>query len=141
MGKASRRKRERKQKRMDPNLRVALAAERSPEIADAMQRQHQAFIDKFGREPGPGDPIFFDPDADEPQPIDLTKLEAITVEAMQAAGMPPELVYAYQQTGVLPMEGAAVPVDDEDLEAFSEAVERYRRLHEGDGDEPGKEQS
>jgi hypothetical protein len=31
---------------------------------DMMQQQLQAFREKFGREPGPEDPIFFDPDAD-----------------------------------------------------------------------------
>jgi hypothetical protein len=31
-----------------------------PESMDMMQQQLQAFREKFGREPGPDDPIFFD---------------------------------------------------------------------------------
>ena len=39
-----------------------------PELARAMKNQLRAFKKKFGREPGPNDPVFFDPDADTPQP-------------------------------------------------------------------------
>lgn len=31
-------------------------------------------FDKFGREPGPDDPVFFDPEADTPVPLELTGL-------------------------------------------------------------------
>jgi hypothetical protein len=34
----------------------------TPRVHAALMEQRQAFIDKFGREPGPGDPVFFDPD-------------------------------------------------------------------------------
>lgn len=33
---------------------------------DVLQAQYAAFKAKFGRAPGPRDPLFFDPDADEP---------------------------------------------------------------------------
>jgi hypothetical protein len=36
----------------------------NPELHQAMQRQLQAFRDKFGRDPEPADPVFFDDDAD-----------------------------------------------------------------------------
>jgi hypothetical protein len=39
-----------------------------PVVVEAMKQQLQAFREKFGREPGAGDPIFFDPDATEPRP-------------------------------------------------------------------------
>ena len=38
-----------------------------PELARAMKNQLRAFKKKFGREPGPNDPVFFDPDVDTPQ--------------------------------------------------------------------------
>jgi hypothetical protein len=41
----------------------------SPEVARAMKKQLKAFRKKFHRDPGPNDPIFFDPDADSPQPL------------------------------------------------------------------------
>ena len=42
---------------------------------DALNEQRQAFIKNFGREPGPDDPIFFDPDADTPRPVDMDAYE------------------------------------------------------------------
>jgi hypothetical protein len=44
----------------------------SPEIDQLMQEQLQRFRDKFGRDPGPGDPVFFDSDKETPQPLDPT---------------------------------------------------------------------
>ena len=35
------------------------------DLAQAMEEQRQGFIDKFGREPGPEDSLFFDPDSDD----------------------------------------------------------------------------
>jgi hypothetical protein len=35
--------------------------------SDALLEQPKAFIDKLGREPGPDDPVFFDPDKDVSQ--------------------------------------------------------------------------
>ncbi|MDQ4092790.1 MAG: hypothetical protein M3143_05115 [Actinomycetota bacterium] len=34
-----------------------------------MESQARRFQDKFGRDPRPEDPIFFDPDAEEPRPL------------------------------------------------------------------------
>ena len=49
----------------------------SPELARLMQEQLAAFKEKFGREAGPEDPVFFDPD---------------TVHAAEEAGLEPERV-------------------------------------------------
>jgi hypothetical protein len=57
-------------------------------MVEAMREQREAFIKKFGREPRPDDPIFFDPDADTPIGLSEEKLRAQTLEAMRAAGMP-----------------------------------------------------
>jgi len=57
------------------------------QMADALQKQLERFRRKFGREPGPNDPIFFDPDADEPRPADNMKLKAAMLEAAHQAGL------------------------------------------------------
>jgi hypothetical protein len=44
------------------------AVRMTPEMHDMLLRQREAFRKKFGRDPGPGDPFFFDPNADEPTP-------------------------------------------------------------------------
>ena len=64
----------------------------SPELARLMQEQLAAFKEKFGREAGPEDPVFFDPDADTPQPISEEKLRRIVVHAAEEAGLEPERV-------------------------------------------------
>jgi hypothetical protein len=72
--------------------------------------QREAFRKKFGRDPGPSDPVFFDPDADQPTPISWVHLEAQRLEAMRKSGAPPQFVYAYQKTGLLFSSVASVDV-------------------------------
>jgi hypothetical protein len=67
----------------------------------AIKQQLEAFEKKFGRPPGPDDPIFFDPDADTPQEISQEKLDTLMEESMRAAGIGPAKIYAYKKTGFL----------------------------------------
>ena len=57
----------------------------TPDAHEALLQQREAFIEKFGREPGPDDPVFFDPDADTPQPLDLERYEKDLADAMAVA--------------------------------------------------------
>ena len=56
------------------------------ELREALRDQRRAFAAKFGREPDPGEPIFFDPDKGFPMPAPLSKIPAGVVEAMLMAG-------------------------------------------------------
>jgi hypothetical protein len=74
----------------------------SEELAQAMNQQLQMFRQKFGRDPGPEDPIFFDPDADTPVPMPIEKMGAGWNEVLQKAGelgMDPAIIYAMRKTG------------------------------------------
>lgn len=96
MGKKSRAKRERRE--------GSRLVKMNPEMHAALQEQIQRFRDKFGREPGPDDPVFFDPDSDTPQPYSAASMEEIAQEinrAMGAAGIDPAIIYATQKTGRL----------------------------------------
>ena len=73
----------------------------TPDAHEALLQQREAFIEKFGREPGPDDPVFFDPDADTPEPLDLEGYEKDLADAMVAAGIDPRLIYASRKTGLL----------------------------------------
>jgi hypothetical protein len=66
---------------------------------ESLQGQVRRFEEKFGRPPGPDDPLFFDPDADEPQPVSVLHLEQTTVDMLTAAGISPAWIYAYRNTG------------------------------------------
>jgi hypothetical protein len=61
----------------------------TPRVHAALLEQRKAFIDKFGREPGPGDPVFFDPDKDIPSPIGAERLDADLEKALQDSGIDP----------------------------------------------------
>jgi hypothetical protein len=61
----------------------------TPQIQAALLEQRKAFIEKFGREPGPDDPIFFDPDQDVPTPIAPARLEADLDKVLRDAGFDP----------------------------------------------------
>ena len=100
----------------------------SDEVYSALQEQRQRFLEKFGREPGPGDPIFFDPDADLPQAITEEKLGRLMNEALSAAGVDPVLVYAYNKTGLLVSEENLHLMSDEDLTEWQQAVEEARQM-------------
>ena len=98
----------------------------------AMEAQFRRFEEKFGRPPGPEDPVFFDPDAEEPQPFSLPGLETQTVAMLEAAGTSPAWIYAYQHTdGLLPrLDGSFV--SESDRAEWHEAVDRYMKLHQPD---------
>ena len=65
--------------------------ERTREI---LENQRLRFREKFGRDSGPSDPVFFDPDAPEPVPMSAVMVQAETIEAMRKAGTPPQIIYA-----------------------------------------------
>jgi hypothetical protein len=60
-----------------------------PRVHEALVEQRKAFIEKFGREPGPSDPVFFDPDEDVPTPIERARLTRIWRKAIRDAGIDP----------------------------------------------------
>jgi hypothetical protein len=65
----------------------------SPELAKSFQEQFQRSTEKFGRPPGPDDPVFIDPSADEPHPIIDEVIDQHMLEAMHKAGIDPALIY------------------------------------------------
>jgi hypothetical protein len=101
-------------------------------VEQALKELLRRFREKFGRDPGPNDPLYFDPAADQPHPLYQAAVEAAVVEAMQPAGVPPALTYAYQQTGILPTEDNLERLPPERRQEFYLAVRRHQRLHQSD---------
>lgn len=109
--------------RDDKTLRIGPASE------DVLRAQIRAFEQKFGRPPGPQDPIFFDPDADEPRPMRRTEMERVHTTMLDAAGICGAWIYAYQHTnGLLPAPDGTFN-SETDRSEWQEAVDRYRRTH------------
>ena len=101
------------------------------EAQRAIQEQLRKFREKFGRDAGPEDPIFFDPDADTPQPISKAGLDEMTGQILSAAGkagVRPELIYAMKKTGRIVTESNQHLLTDEELQEWQDAIEEYLAL-------------
>ena len=93
-----------------------------------MEQQLAKFRQKFGRDPRPEDPVFFDDSADLPSLVDHEKAEEDLLRAMTAAGLDPELIYAIQRTGRFVTEENSQWLSEEDLAEWQAAIEEYRQL-------------
>jgi hypothetical protein len=60
-----------------------------------------AFAKKFGRFPGDEDPVFFDPKANTPQPLNPDRVLRGMPEAMAKARTPPQPIYACYTTAFI----------------------------------------
>ena len=101
------------------------------EAQRAIHEQRRKFREKFGRDAGPDDPIFFDPDADTPQPISKAALDEMTGQILSAAGkagVRPELIYAMKKTGRIVTESNQHLLTDEELQEWQDAIEEYLAL-------------
>jgi hypothetical protein len=99
-------------------------------VLEAFKQQREEFRKKFGREPGPNDPIFFDPDSDEPVQISGLRMEADIIAALNKAGAPPELAYAYKKTGLLSLGGDMSLWPREHLKEWQAAVAEYHLIEQ-----------
>lgn len=99
-----------------------------PRQIELLERQRQAFRAKFGRDPGPDDPVFFDPKADKPQPVDPDGLVATVVAAMEKAGLDPAKIHAYRRTGMLVTTENVSQWSAEDLAEWQAALDEYEAL-------------
>jgi hypothetical protein len=99
---------------------VPLSPEALTELDNAFAVQREKFIARFGREPGPDDPIFFDLDED--------KVRDDTADAMRAAGIAPALIYAYEETGLIVTQENRSLIPDAELREFDAKVREYHDL-------------
>ena len=100
----------------------------SGEVYRTMLDQRQRFVNKFGREPDPSDPVFFDPDADTPRQISEEMINSEMLKALAAAGVDPAVVYAYNKTGLLVSEENMHLLSAEELTEWQQAVEEAEQM-------------
>lgn len=98
----------------------------TPRMQEIIENQLERFREKFGRDPGQNEPIFFDPDAAEPVPIG--DLQSKVLEAMSKANLPPEFAYAYRKTGLLGLGRDKSAWDPADIAEWNAAVDEYRAI-------------
>jgi len=101
----------------------------TPEKFDVYREQTTSFRAKFGREMGPDDPFFFDPDADTPQFRAIEDASyAIDQIAllMGQAGIDPAAIYAFKKTrGLFPT--ADRRLNDDEMTEWVGAMNEYHR--------------
>lgn len=102
----------------------------TPEAKEAILRQMELFKEKFGREPGPDDPLFFDPDADEPTFLTEGPAAALSDDELfqlsEHADVDPAYLFAMREVGYLPIETTQHMFSAHELEVFDEAVHKWR---------------
>jgi hypothetical protein len=106
------------------------AVRMTPEVHDMLLRQREAFRKKFGRDPGPGDPFFFDPNADEPTPMSSVAMEAEVLAGMQKADLSPAFAYAYKKTGLIGVEGLIDGWPADRRKEWNDAVKEYELIEQ-----------
>jgi hypothetical protein len=125
MGKKSTLKRERRNG--DRTIEIG------PELKAALEDQLRSFREKFGREPGPGDPLFFDPDSATPQPISSKQMDEISQQISQVmgdVGIDPAHIYATQKTGRIapPSESVYDAMSAEEKAEWHAAIDEYETI-------------
>jgi hypothetical protein len=104
--------------------------------AEAITEQQQLFREKFGREPGPDDPLFFNPESAVAEFLSVESQEETWRTLVQAAGesgVDPALVYAMNKTGRIVTEQNMRFLTDADLQEWNDAVDEYHQMI-GSGD-------
>jgi hypothetical protein len=106
------------------------------ETAEIIAQQKKLFREQFGREPGPDDPLFFDPGVAAPQFLSVESQEEAWKSLLQAAGdseIDPAIVYAMNKTGRIVTETNAQFLTDAELQEWHDAVDEYhQRIESGE---------
>lgn len=114
-------------------MRISTDTQRGQELVEALEGQLTAFRKKFGRDPGPGDPLFFDPDADVPVRLTKQHFDALMLDMAERAvelGIDPAFLHAWREVGYVVTEETRSMFTTAEVLAFSRAVARHRQAAE-----------
>ena len=100
-------------------------------IAKVLEERRSAFAARFGREPGAGDPVFFDAAASGDDPVAWTEdafRDALSRPGVaEELGLEPAVVAALAELGYIVTDANTHTFSAEEVRAFHAAVERHRR--------------
>jgi hypothetical protein len=101
------------------------------DTAEIIAQQKKLFREQFGHDPGPEDPLFFDPSVATPQSLSDESADVVWSSLLQAAGdsgIDPALVYAMNKTGRIVTQQNMRFLTDADLQEWNDAVDEYHRM-------------
>lgn len=102
----------------------------TPQLVDIAKGQIERFRQKFGREPEDDDPLFFDPNADTPQPMSeeaIEELRLTTTRLLLETGARPEVVFAQWATERIVTAQNRKFLTASEQEEWDAAVAEYRK--------------
>lgn len=98
-------------------------------VVDELRKR---FCEQFGREPGPEDPLFFDPDVKYPVPLPPQKLNRLWEELANTwllrGEISAETAYAMKATGMFVREEDLHLLNPKEMQNWSRALDEYRRF-------------
>ncbi|MFG7943768.1 hypothetical protein [Streptomyces cacaoi] len=114
-------------------VRISTDAPRGQELLESLRGQRHDFREKFGRDPEPGDPLFFDPGADEPTRLTKEYFDNMMLEMAERAmeeGIDPAYIHAWREVGYVVTEETRSMFTAAEVLAFSRAVARHQQAGE-----------
>jgi hypothetical protein len=105
------------------------ASESGRRLAEHFAGLRDAFRVKFGREPGPDDPVFFNPEADDPRPFGVeqaAEMWSALARRLAERGEDPAYALAAADVGYLVTDGNRHLFTAHEVEAFLDAVENHQ---------------
>ncbi|MFK4065843.1 hypothetical protein [Streptomyces sp. NPDC029674] len=114
-------------------VRFSAGTSHGDETKEVLEGQRDAFREKFGREPGPGDPLFFDPDADTPTGLSKEYFDTMMLDMAERAaerGIDPAFLHAWREVGYVVTEENRSMFTTAEVLAFSRAVVRHQQAQE-----------
>lgn len=109
----------------DGSREICFTKEHTAEMKAELEESARAFEEKFGRPMRGDDPLFWDPDATEPRPIDESTLINDMVAAMTEVGIHPAHIHAYVETGILLTEANYELMSADDIAEYKAAYQEY----------------
>jgi hypothetical protein len=110
-------------------IRIPTVTAHGQLLMEGLEGQLAAFREKFGREPEPNDPLFFDPDADEPTRLRREYVDDMLLEFAERApamGIDPAYFHAWRELGYVVSEENRSMFTVAEVITFQRAVARHR---------------
>lgn len=108
---------------------VQYSDEFPPEIDEILEELRTRFRDKFGRDPEPDDPIFFDPHVEVPLPLKREALDEmwgrLAAVLLCTGEIAPEAAYAMKKTGLLVTDATRDLLTNEERTIWQAAITEY----------------